>query len=147
MQVSADVHHGELLLCIDLPSCTLPEGPQRAPEGQAADEAGAQLRAGTHSPHGSLVLFLAVSRRDEACSRDPFVPLPAEHSAVQLISLLPTGVPFFPGQRAAPLSTEQAPHAGGQGGARGPGALSPAGASLRPTRTEIGECCPLLGDI
>lgn len=46
LQVPPDVHHGELLLSAHLPSSTLPQGPGCAPPGQAADEAGAELRAG-----------------------------------------------------------------------------------------------------
>lgn len=45
-QVSADVYNGELFLPAHLPGRAVPAGPGRAPPGQAAHEAGAQLGAG-----------------------------------------------------------------------------------------------------
>lgn len=60
-QVSADVYNGELFLPAHLAGCALPAGPSRAPPGQAAHEAGAQLGAGEHLVLSSLTVQCVLS--------------------------------------------------------------------------------------
>lgn len=75
-QVSAHVYNGELFLPAHLPGSSVPAGPGRAPPGQAAHEAGAQLRAGEHlvlSSHCSVCPFPSMAEQPWAAHTGTFL--------------------------------------------------------------------------
>lgn len=79
-QVSADVHHGELLLRADLSGRQMSEGSRHPAPRQAEAQTGAQLRAGESTLvqillRGVFFFFLNQTQQHQ-CDRIPCCPLP-----------------------------------------------------------------------
>lgn len=71
----------------------------------------------------------------------------SEYIVVDIIPFFPAWFPFLPSQRAASLTANQTTYTRIQGHAGGPGALHPAGPSLRPARPALDAHIPLWSEL